>query len=138
MNAKQIQLVQESFLVVKPIAYTAATLFYERLFLLDPSLRPYFKADLTEQKGKLMSTLGYVVFSLDRPERIIPSVQALGKRHAGYGVEPGHYETVGAALIWTLDKGLGDLFTPEVEEAWIAAYNLLAGVMIEAAERRPV
>jgi hemoglobin-like flavoprotein len=132
MNQTQIQSVQDSFEQVKPISDTAATLFYGRLFELDPSLRPYFKGDISEQKNKLMTALAFVVAGLDRPETILPAVQALGKRHVGYGVQDAHYETVGAALLWTLGQGLGEQFTPEVAEAWTAAYTLLAGVMQEA------
>lgn len=134
MNEVQIQLVQESFALVKPIASMAADLFYGRLFELDPALRPLFKGDLQEQKTKLMATLAFAVAGLDRPETILPTVQALGRRHVGYGVRPDHYDTVGAALLWTLAQGLGDRFTPEVEEAWVAAYTLLATVMQEAAQ----
>ena len=133
MNQTQIQSVQDSFEQVKPISDVAATLFYGRLFELDPSLRPYFKGDISEQKNKLMTALAFVVAGLDRPETILPAVQALGKRHVGYGVQDAHYETVGAALLWTLGQGLGDQFTSDVAEAWTAAYTLLAGVMQEAA-----
>lgn len=134
MNQTQVQHVQGSFELVKPIADTAADLFYGRLFELDPSLRPYFKEDLREQKAKLMATLAFAVAGLDRPETILPAVQSLGRRHVGYGVRPGHYQTVGAALLWTLAQGLGARFTPEVEDAWIAAYTLLATTMQEAAQ----
>ncbi|MCL4264537.1 MAG: hemin receptor [Anaerolineae bacterium] len=133
MNQLQIQYVQDSFAQVKPIADVAATLFYGRLFELDPTLRPYFKGDLSEQKQKLMTALAFVVAGLDRPQTILPAVQALGKRHAGYGVQDAHYKTVGAALLWTLAQGLGEQFTPDVATAWAAAYTLLAGVMQEAA-----
>lgn len=133
MNQLQIQYVQDSFAQVKPIADVAATLFYGRLFELDPTLRPYFKGDLSAQKQKLMTALAFVVAGLDRPETILPAVQALGKRHVGYGARDAHYETVGAALLWTLAQGLGEQFTPDVAAAWAAAYTLLAGVMQEAA-----
>jgi len=133
MNQLQIQLVQESFEQVKPISDTAATLFYGHLFELDPSLRPYFKDDLSEQKLKLMETLAFVVAGLNHADTILPVVRALGQRHVGYRVQDTHYETVGTALLWTLSQGLGDQFTPDVAQAWTAAYTLLAGVMKEAA-----
>jgi hemoglobin-like flavoprotein len=129
MNQNQIQLVQESFEQVKPIANVAADLFYGRLFEIDPSLRPLFKSDLSEQKHSLMTTLAFAVAGLKRPETILPAVRQLGARHAGYGVQEQHYQTVGAALLWTLGQGLGDQFTPEVEEAWTAVYTLLAQTM---------
>lgn len=133
METHQIQIVQQSFALVEPIAPTAARLFYSRLFELDPSLRPLFKSDLATQGEKLMSTLKLVVTGLDSPERIIPAVRSLGKRHAGYGVQPAHYATVGEALLWTLQTGLGEAYTPEVDAAWQSAYALLSGLMQEAA-----
>jgi hemoglobin-like flavoprotein len=132
MNEQQIETVQESFEHVRPIADIAAGLFYERLFTLDPALRPMFKGDLGEQKRKLMTALAFAVAGLDKPERMLPAVRQLGQRHMGYGVQPGHYGTVGAALLWTLAQGLGEQFTPDVEAAWTAAYQLLASTMQEA------
>jgi hemoglobin-like flavoprotein len=129
MNQDQIQLVQSSFEQVKPIAGTAADLFYDRLFELDATLRPLFKSDLSEQKHNLMTTLSLAVASLKRPDAILPAVRQLGIRHAGYGVQAHHYQKVGEALLWTLAQGLGDHFTPEVEEAWTAVYTLLAQTM---------
>jgi hemoglobin-like flavoprotein len=131
MNQKQIQLVQDSFEQVKPIAGTAADLFYDRLFELDSGLRPLFKADLSEQKHNLMTTLAFAVAGLSKPERILPAVRQLGSRHAGYGVQAQHYQTVGEALLWTLAQGLGEQFTPPVAEAWTAVYTLLANTMQE-------
>jgi methyl-accepting chemotaxis protein len=131
MDKKQIQLVQESFEQVKPIAGIAADLFYDRLFELDANLRPLFKSNLSEQKHSLMTTLSFAVASLNRPEVILPAVRQLGARHVGYGVAAQHYQTVGAALLWTLAQGLGDQFTLELEEAWTAVYTLLAQTMQE-------
>jgi methyl-accepting chemotaxis protein len=133
MNKKQIQLVQDSFEQVKPIAGVAADLFYDRLFELDTNLRPLFKSDLSEQKHNLMTTLSFAVATLNKPEQILPAVRQLGARHVGYGVATHHYQTVGAALLWTLAQGLGDQFTPEVEEAWTAVYTVLAQTMQEGA-----
>ncbi len=134
MNTQQISLVQGSFARVAPIADVAADLFYARLFELDPSLRVMFPADLTEQKRKLMTALTVVVNGLTRLEALVPAVQALGRRHAGYGVKPEHYQTVATALLWTLEQGLGEAFTPETKDAWVAAYTVLAQTMIAAAE----
>jgi len=133
MNHEQVQLVQESFAKVLPIADVAADLFYTRLFELDPSLRHMFPSDLAEQKHKLMMTLKFAVNSLSRLDELVPAVQALGRRHAGYGVKNEHYNTVAVALIWTLEQGLGAAFTPEVKGAWIMVYTLLANTMQEAA-----
>ena len=133
MHPLQIELVQSSFARVEPIADTAATLFYTRLFELDPSLRLMFKGNMDEQGKKLMTTLKVVVNGLTRLESLVPAVQALGRRHAGYGVADGHYDTVAEALLWTLQQGLGEYFTPDVAAAWCAAYGILADVMKAAA-----
>ena len=133
MTPEQIALVQDSFKSVAPIADTAADLFYGRLFEVAPQLRPMFPQDMSEQKKKLMQMIGVAVNSLHQIETIVEPVQDLGHRHVGYGVKDEHYEIVGGALLWTLGQGLGDAFTPEVEEAWAEAYGLLATVMKEAA-----
>ena len=137
MTGEQITLVQDSFRKVLPIADAAAALFYARLFDLDPTLESLFKGDITEQGRKLMQMIGVAVRSLDRLEQVMPAVQALGARHVGYGVRDKDYETVGRALIWTLRKGLGDDFTPEVEAAWGEVYTTLAGAMKAAAAGVP-
>ncbi len=133
MTPMQKTLVQQSFKQVVPIAETAATIFYERLFATTPALRPLFKGDLTEQKKKLVQMLAYCVAKVDAPDELLPAVRALGKRHVGYGVTDEHYELVGAALLWTLEKGLGAAFTPEVRDAWTAVYQVLAATMMEGA-----
>jgi len=125
----QKALVQTSFAQVRPIADAAAALFYTRLFELDPTLRPLFKGDLKEQGRKLMDMLTLAVKGLDRPEALLPALTALGRRHAGYGVNKHDYETVGEALLWTLEQGLGPSFTPDVREAWAALYRLVADTM---------
>lgn len=133
VSAHQKRLVQESFALVEPIAEQAAEMFYGRLFEIAPDLRSLFTGDLAEQQRKLMAVLKVAVAGLDDPDRLVPVVQTLGQRHAGYGVADGDYETVASALLWTLENGLGDHYTPEVEAAWVAVYGLLAGVMKEAA-----
>jgi hemoglobin-like flavoprotein len=132
MTPRQIALVQATWKQVEPLAQQAAALFYSRLFLLDPTLKRLFKGDMQEQGWKVMSMISLAVSSLSRLESIVPAVQALGRRHAGYGVQPRHYATVGAALIWTLEQGLGKAFTKEVEDAWRAAYGVLAATMQQA------
>jgi hemoglobin-like flavoprotein len=133
MKQEQVKLVKDTFAQVQPIADVAAAMFYNRLFELDPELRPLFKPNLKEQGVKLMASLTVVVHSLDKPESIVGMVKRLGSRHAGYGVRHEHYDTVGAALIWTLKTALGEAFTAEVESAWVEAYNLLASLMQAAA-----
>jgi hemoglobin-like flavoprotein len=129
MTPKQIALVQESWKHVEPIAGAAAELFYARLFALEPSLRALFKGDMSQQGRKVMSMISVAVGSLERLETIVPAVQALGRRHAGYGVEERHYTVVESALLWTLAQGLGARFTKEAEQAWRAAYGALARAM---------
>lgn len=129
MTREQTLLVQASFARVVPIADTAADLFYDRLFTLDPGLRPLFNADLTAQKRALMGMLRVAVASLDRLDELVPAVQQLGRRHAGYGVTEDQYATVGAALLWTLEQGLGADFTPDTRAAWTEVYAVLAATM---------
>lgn len=119
-----------------PIADTAAKLFYGRLFELDPELRPLFKSDITEQGRKLMQMIQLAVRGLNDLPALVPAVEQLGRRHVDYGVRNKDYETVGTALLWTLEKGLGEGFTPEVREAWTAVYTLLAGTMQAASAKR--
>lgn len=133
MTSLQIALVQTSFSQVAPIAATAADLFYGRLFETAPEVRPMFPEDLTEQKRKLMAMLGTAVAGLSHLDTMLPTVRALGRRHAGYGVTEEHYASVASALLWTLEKGLGEDFTFEVEEAWAIAYSVLSTTMLEAA-----
>jgi hemoglobin-like flavoprotein len=133
MTPQQIELVQKTFADIKPIAATAAELFYGRLFMIDPELRPLFKGDIRQQGQMLMSMLGVAVNGLDKLETLAPAVRQLGARHVGYGVRDEHYATVGAALLWTLGQGLGEAFTPTVREAWVSAYALLSHVMQEGA-----
>ncbi len=134
MTPTQKTLVQKTWQQVASIADTAATIFYDRLFEIDPPLRALFhRSDPAEQRRQLMKTLDTVVRGLDDLERIVPLAADLGRRHAGYGVTDAHYGTVGAALLWTLEKGLGKAWTPEVAEAWAAAYAVLSGAMRDAA-----
>jgi hemoglobin-like flavoprotein len=137
MKLAQIQLVQESFTRVEPIADVAADLFYARLFTLDPSLRSMFPAELAEQKHKLMTMLKLAVNNLNRLDELVPAVQALGQRHGTYGVTFEQYETVGAALWWSLEQGLGEEFTPDVKAAWVAVYTVLANTMKQAMDVIP-
>jgi nitric oxide dioxygenase len=133
MTPEQVTLVQESFAKVAPISGQAAVMFYDRLFEIAPQVKAMFPADLTEQRKKLMATLAVVVNGLANLESVLPAASALAQRHVGYGARPEHYPVVGAALLWTLEKGLGEAWTPEVAEAWTAAYGTLSGFMIAEA-----
>ena len=132
-TARQKDLVQKTFAKVEPIADQAAGMFYDKLFKLDPSLRPMFKGDIKDQGRKLMAMIKTAVRGLDKLDSIVPAVKQLGKRHAGYGVKASHYGTVANALLWTLEQGLGRDFTPEVKEAWTAIYTVLAKTMQDGA-----
>jgi nitric oxide dioxygenase len=133
MTPSQIKLVQDSFAKVAPISDQAAIIFYNRLFEVAPNVRALFPDDLTEQRKKLMATLAIVVNGLTSLDAVLPAASALAKRHVGYGAKPEHYPVVGAALLWTLEKGLGEAWTPELAQAWSAAYGLLSGTMIAEA-----
>ena len=134
MTPEQITHVQTSWETVKEISEKAAELFYGRLFELDPSLKPLFKGDMTEQGKKLMTTLNVAVTSLTKLDTILPALQELGRKHVGYGVPESSYATVGEALLWTLEQGLGDAFTEDVKAAWTETYVTLSTVMIDAAK----
>jgi hemoglobin-like flavoprotein len=132
MTPQQVALVRESFAKVVPIKEQAATLFYDRLFVIDPSTRPLFRGDMRSQGVKLMAAIGAIVKSLDRIETMLDDLRALARRHDRYGVQEAHYASVGTALLWTLEQGLGGDFTPDVRDAWATAYGLLSSAMIEA------
>ncbi|MCC7253633.1 globin family protein [Hyphomicrobium sp.] len=133
MTPDQIALVRTSFDKVRPISEEAARLVYARLFEIAPEVRPLFKGDMAEQGRKLIATLAVVVNGIDDLPTLKPAVERLGRRHVSYGVTSQHFGPVGAALIWTLEQGLGADFTPEVRAAWLDAYGILAAVMQEAA-----
>jgi hemoglobin-like flavoprotein len=136
MTPEQVKLVQQSFAQVAPIADTAATIFYERLFATAPAVAPLFRGDMAEQRRKLMATLATVVGGLGNIETVLPAASALAKRHVGYGVKPEHFDQVGAALLWTLERGLGESWTGELAAAWSAAYGTLSQYMISEAYGR--
>jgi hemoglobin-like flavoprotein len=133
MTPEQVNLVQQSFAKVAPISEQAAVLFYDRLFEVAPSVKAMFPADMAEQRKKLMGTLAVVVNGLNDLGAVLPAASALAKRHVSYGAKPEHYPVVGGTLLWTLEKGLGEAWTPEVADAWTAAYGTLSGYMISEA-----
>ena len=137
MTPEQVELVQTTFEKVKPIAPLAADMFYDRLFAIAPEVKPLFKGDMTEQGKKLMATIAVVVGSLHSLSAILPAVSALAKKHVAYGVNPGHYASVGQALLWTLERGLGPAWTPPVAAAWSEAYGTLSSFMIGEAYGTP-
>jgi hemoglobin-like flavoprotein len=135
LTPRQVELVQTTWEQVVPISDQAAELFYGRLFELDPNLKPLFSTDIKEQGRKLMTMITAAVRGLGDLGKLVPVVEDLGRRHVGYGVKDSHYDTVGAALIWTLEKGLGSVFTSEARDAWTAVYTVLATTMKNAAAK---
>jgi len=137
MTLEQVAVVQQSFAKVAPIADRAAVMFYDRLFEIAPQVKAMFPADMAEQRQKFMAMLAVVVNGLSNLESVLPVASALAKHHVTYGAKPEHYPVVGSALLWALERGLGDAWTKEVADAWTAAYGTLSGYMIEQAYGRP-
>ena len=135
LTPDQVKLVKANWAAVKPIKETAADLFYDKLFELDPNLRSLFKENIAIQKKALMATISFAVATLNHPEKLVPAVQDLGARHGKYGVQPSHYATVGAALLWTLEQGLGEAWTAEAKEAWTEVFGILSSTMIDSAAK---
>jgi nitric oxide dioxygenase len=126
----QITLVQSSFQRVLPIVDTAGLLFYERIFSLAPGTRSLFDDDITPQAKRTMAAVKTAVDGLDRLDEVAPFLVRLGARHVRYGVRPEHFDVVGAALMWTLEQGLGDEFTGPVRDAWAAAWAVIRDAML--------
>jgi len=136
LTTQHIRLVQDSWQRVTPIADKAAELFYNRLFQLNPQLQHLFKGDMAVQAGRLMGMIDTAVQGLTNLDVIVPVLQASGSRHKGYGVSDADYTTVGEALLWTLQQGLGQEFTPEVKHAWVEVYTILSNTMKNAPHQR--
>jgi hemoglobin-like flavoprotein len=136
VTPEQVRSIQDSFAKVAPISEQAASLFYGRLFEIAPEVKPLFRGDMSEQGRKLMATLAVVVNGLGNLTSILPAASALAKRHVDYGVKAQHYEPVGSALLWTLERGLGEQWTPDLKDAWSGAYGLLSQYMIDEAYGR--
>ncbi|MDX2078497.1 MAG: globin domain-containing protein [bacterium] len=133
LNPNQIMIVQETYLTFASNAQRTGKLFYDRLFEIDPTLKPLFKGDIDAQSIKLMQMVGTAVNALRKPSLLTNAVSELGKRHVNYGVKAEHYATVGEALIFAIKSQLKDGFTNDVEAAWRAVYGELARISIEAA-----
>ena len=134
MKTIEIELIQGSWALVEPIADAAAQLFYQRLFEIDPSTRPLFAAtDMTAQKQKLLTVIGLAVGKADKLDSLAPVLRELGRNHVNYGIEDRHYGSVGSALLWTLEQGLGTRCTDDARAAWTVFYALITGPMRQAA-----
>jgi hemoglobin-like flavoprotein len=134
MDDQVVQDVQSSWQAVEGIAPQAAALFYQNLFEADPTLKPLFKGNMEEQGKKLMQMIGAAVGKLRELDVLVPILQGLAKRHTGYGVQEAHYATVGAALLKTLEQGLGPAFTPQVKASWATVYGVMSSVMVTASK----
>ena len=133
MNAAQQEIVRTTFAKLAVMPEVAGALFYQRLFDLNPEVRPLFKNDMRIQGVKLMTMLAMVVFNLHEPGRVLPAIRDLGVRHIGYGVKLEDYDALLEALLWALEQALGEDFTPAVRDAWAVCYGELAGEMKAAA-----
>lgn len=138
MTPRQVEVIQSTWRQIAQAPDMAADLFYERLFQMDPGLRPLFEnVDLGAQKTRLLQALSDTVSGLDDPDALIGPLAELGRRHAVYGVRESHYETVGAALLWTLEQGLGADWADETRDAWTSAYQLVAQEMMKGVAGAP-
>jgi len=138
MTTKQIELVENSWDFVLMNTTEAGIIFYNRLFEIDPSLRNLFKGDIKSQSQKLISLITFAVHKLNSLDEILTDVKALGMRHNKYNVKEEHYATVAQALLWTLEKGLGNQWNEELKNAWVTLYTVLSKTMIEAAKEEKV
>src|SRR5882724_9212664 len=133
LSEEQKKLVRTSITRAERMAEVVGLNFYKRLFELDPKLRPLFQHNIQEQSKKLMTTLKMVVDGLEYSHELVASIRALGRRHVQYGVKEQHYDTVGEALLWALEKTLGSDFSPQTRSAWGTVYSWMAATMKEAA-----
>jgi nitric oxide dioxygenase len=133
MTPADVETVKTTFVQILPQADEFGPKFYERLFSLDPALKDMFKEDIAVQSKKLVRMLATLVAGLESLETVVPTLESLAVRHVGYGVRDEHYNIVGQSLIWTIDQQLGDAFTPQVRDAWVAAYVLISETMKAAA-----
>ena len=133
MDAVQLHLLRKSFAEVERQTHLAALEFYRRLFEACPHLRPMFSTEIEAQACKLMEMLSLAISLLDRPGALAPELEALGARHAGYGVKESHYDDVAVALFGMLRAVLGPRYTPEVDAAWRQLYATIRDAMLRGA-----
>lgn len=138
LNAEELTLIERSWTALEPTAAAAMESFYARLFALNPELAPLFQDDPGQQQRKLSTTLSALVAGLRQPSQLWPALQLLGRKHFEYGAKPAHYAQVGEALLWMLEKQLGDSYTPEVQSAWTKLYSAVADAMILAGTQESV
>lgn len=137
MTPEQVQIIKLTFAQAMRDKDEVGRIFYDRLFTIAPEVKPLFKGDIAAQSRKLMDTLALAVGMLQDMPTLIISLEGLARRHVVYGVKDEHYDKVGAALLWTLEQGLGDAFTPQARDAWAALYAAVAKIMRDAARGKP-
>ena len=134
MTPEQAQIIKLTFAQVMRERDKVGLMFYDRLFSIAPEVKPLFRGDIAEQSRKLMDTLALAVGMLRDMPTLVITLEGLARRHVGYGVKDEHYDKVGEALLWTLERGLGDAFTAPVRDAWTALYVAVAQIMRDAAK----
>ena len=135
MTPDEVKIIKQTWAMVVPSAEQVGPLFYNRLFEIAPETKHMFtRTSIPEQSKKLLAMLSYVINKLDNLENLLEEIAALAKRHVQYGVTEEHYTKVGEALLWTLEKGLGEHWTVEVKDAWVTCYTTLSGAMIQLSE----
>jgi hemoglobin-like flavoprotein len=132
LTAEQIKLVQDSWKTITPVSQKMGEEFYNRLFEKHPDLRSLFKSEPKDQAMKLMFMISYLVYRLDQMPVLKEEISKLATRHKGYGTQPGHYAIVGEHLLWSLERNMGDQWTPATAEAWQKTYKIFADLMLEA------
>lgn len=132
--ALHVELLEESFDLVAPHGDELMDRFYERVFTRAPEAQALFaSADMPTQKRALLSTLIVLRNSLRKLDTVVPTLEALGARHAGYGVRPEHYPIVGEALLSTMAEVGGAQWRPEYTSAWAGAYGVVQETMLRGA-----
>lgn len=134
MTEEQVALVKRTWKIFRDIdPVLVGDVFYSKLFVEYPSLKHFFKTSREIQSAKLVDMLSMIVGRLDRLDELTEDIKQLALRHVGYGVRASHYKSVGIALLWTLQQGLGVDWNDEVQAAWEACYKILSDTMINAA-----
>lgn len=137
MTPQQISLVQNSWRLLRNVdPLLVGDLFYSKLFMDHPEVRNLFPKEMDGQRTQLIAKLNLIIARLDHLEDLKSDIAALAIRHVEYGVVPHHYAFVGDALLWTLERGLGTDWTPEVAEAWQRCYAVLSSAMIQTTENK--
>jgi hemoglobin-like flavoprotein len=138
MTNEQIRLVKNSWKILRQIDTSLfADVFYSKLFLENTGLRKMFPANMRQQRQLLMDMLHFIISNLDHPEASNEEIRALGLRHEGYGIKREHYQLVGDALLWTIEQAIGNEWNDELNDGWLACYDMISKTMMSA-KKHPV